>query len=325
MSDEIYIRRGPPGPRPRSFRAVGVLVLLGVVAGVGVWWIRQRRSASEPGSSVSAMVETNQPTAVVTSVPPPVAVAPSPSASATASLPVAGTDPAADSVQAARALFQARQFALARERAFQALEAARDPAVRRAAEDVLGEIHTAMVFSPAPMPEKTDYVIQPGDRLATIARRFGCTVELLMKGNGLKGEVIRPGDRLRVLTGSFSVEVDKSDNELVLRLNDRFFKRYRVGTGEYDKTPTGEFTITDRIAQPTWWRPDGRAVPYGDKENVLGTHWLSLNVPGYGIHGTWEPETIGRSVSAGCIRLLNEDIEELFTLLPVGTPVVIHD
>jgi len=50
-----------------------------------------------------------------------------------------------------------------------------------------------------------------------------------------------------------------------------------------------------------------------------------LNVPGYGIHGTWEPDTIGRQSSAGCIRLLNDDVAELFVMLPVDTPVIIHD
>ncbi|MCX7818787.1 MAG: L,D-transpeptidase family protein [Kiritimatiellae bacterium] len=316
MSDDLYIRR-VSSPRSRGpWWAVG-LAVLAAAAALGVRWVRQR-----PAKPTPAPVGVPVPATNVVPSPPPTSPAP---LRATAEPTPAPADPGADAVQAARALFQARQLAAARERAFQALESAREPAVRRAAEDLLGEIHIAMVFSPAPMPEKSDYVIQPGDRLATIARRFGCTVELLMKGNGLKGEVIRPGDRLRVLSGRFSVEVDKSDNELVVRLNDRFFKRYRIGTGEFDKTPTGQFTITERIAQPTWWRPDGRTVPYGDKENVLGTHWLSLNVPGYGIHGTWEPETIGRSVSAGCIRLLNSDIEELFTLLPAGTPVVIHD
>ena len=58
---------------------------------------------------------------------------------------------------------------------------------------------------------------------------------------------------------------------------------------------------------------------------MLGTHWLSLDLPGYGIHGTWEPDTVGKQESAGCIRLVNADIEELYTLLPVGTPVVIQE
>jgi len=48
-------------------------------------------------------------------------------------------------------------------------------------------------------------------------------------------------------------------------------------------------------------------------------------VRGYGIHGTWEPETIGKAASAGCIRLLNSEIEELFNLVPLGTEVTIAE
>ena len=62
-----------------------------------------------------------------------------------------------------------------------------------------------------------------------------------------------------------------------------------------------------------------RPFPYGDPENILGTHWLGLNVPGYGIHGTWDTNSIGKQATAGCIRLLNDDIAELYTILPVGT------
>lgn len=325
MSDVIYIRRSSPRRRRTSLWGIGI-VLLAVAVAFSIWRVRHHTSSRVSSVDLSLVDATN--------VPSPMAAANTTSSVSVLAPPAMETAPAdsrgeaditADSIQAVRALLQARQFAAARERAFQALEVARDPAVRRAAEDLLGKIHIAMVLSPAPMPEKIDYVVQAGDRLSAIARRLGCTVELLMKGNELKSEVIRPGERLRVLTGRFRVEVSKSANELVVWLNDRFFKRYRVGTGEYDKTPSGEFIITERIMQPTWWRPDGRPVPYGDKDNVLGTHWLSLNVPGYGIHGTWEPETIGRSSSAGCIRLLNADIEELYTLLPVGTPVVIRD
>ena len=127
----------------------------------------------------------------------------------------------------------------------------------------------------------------------------------------------------RILKGQFSIEVSKETNEMVVRLNDRFFKRYLVGTGKFQKTPEGQFKITDKIAQPTWWREDGKAVPYGDPENVLGTHWMSINVKGYGIHGTWEPETIGKQESAGCIRMLNDEVEELYTFVPIGTPVTI--
>jgi lipoprotein-anchoring transpeptidase ErfK/SrfK len=80
-----------------------------------------------------------------------------------------------------------------------------------------------------------------------------------------------------------------------------------------------------RIAQPPWYRADGSTVPFGHPDNILGTHWLGLDVRSYGIHGTWETNSIGKQSSAGCIRLLNDDVGELYTLLPEGTPITIHD
>jgi hypothetical protein len=56
---------------------------------------------------------------------------------------------------------------------------------------------------------------------------------------------------------------------------------------------------------------------------VLGTRRLNLG-DGYGIHGTNKPETVGRSVSHGCVRMLNQDIERLYEMVPVGTPVYIY-
>lgn len=237
----------------------------------------------------------------------------------------ADVERAAQRLQAARAAADSDRLLEAREQALEVLGLAGiSPAMHRAAEELLGRVNIALVFSPRAMPEKEEYVVRPGDSLGKLAGRFGTTIDLLRKGNGISGTVIRIGDRLRILQGVFRVDVDVTRNELVLTLNDRFFKRYPVGTGKYQKTPVGTSVITDRIAQPTWWRPDGRAVPYGDPDNVLGTHWLSLDIRGYGIHGTWEPQTIGQHESAGCVRLLNTDIEELYTLLPVGTEVVLH-
>lgn len=67
--------------------------------------------------------------------------------------------------------------------------------------------------------------------------------------------------------------------------------------------------------------------PYGTTarrySDVLGTRRLDLG-DGYGIHGTNEPESIGHSVSHGCVRLLNSDIEKLFPMVAVGTPVYIY-
>jgi lipoprotein-anchoring transpeptidase ErfK/SrfK len=231
-----------------------------------------------------------------------------------------------------RALAAAKELAQAREQAYRALGQCKDPEVIRGLEGLLGEINMELLFSPAAMPEKIEYVVADGDSLERIAKKFGTTIDLIRKSNQLSRDIIHPGDRLRVFKTPLAITVSKSRNELLLKANDVFFKRYRVGTGQFGKTPVGAFFVADKIAEPPWWRPDGKMIPYGDKENVLGTRWMSI-VPakgtppasGYGIHGTWDPETIGKQASAGCIRLLNNDVEELFLLTPVGTPVVITE
>jgi lipoprotein-anchoring transpeptidase ErfK/SrfK len=191
--------------------------------------------------------------------------------------------------------------------------------------DLLGAIDAKILFTAASAPEKIDYTIAPGDSLGKLAQKFGTTIDLIKKSNNLTRDVIRVGDRLRIYQGHFAVTVSKATNELRLTDNGRFFKRYRVGTGEYSKTPVGDFKIITRLANPPWWRADGRTIPFGDPENILGTHWLGLNVTGYGIHGTWDTNSIGKQATAGCIRLLNDDVAELYTILPVGSPVGIHD
>jgi len=230
-------------------------------------------------------------------------------------------DPAPTLLNEARRLQASGDLSSAREKAYEALSVVVQPLNRAAIETFLGELNILTVMNPHPMQEKLEYTIARGDVLAVLARRNKTTVDLLAKSNNIRGSMIRPGDRIRILNGTFSIQVSLSENTLTLFLNDRFFKRYRVGTGQYQKTPPGEFRITDRIAKPTWWRPDGKEIPFGHPENVLGTHWLSLDLKGYGIHGTWKPESVGKQESAGCIRLLNPDIEELYTLLPVGVSV----
>lgn len=239
--------------------------------------------------------------------------------------PPDGTDPGLRLLARAQQLRTEGSLLEAREAALDVLARSRNPSAIDRARSLLGEVHVELVTTPRSMPEKVEYVVESGDSLARLAKKFNTTIELLQKGNHITGSMIKIGDRLRILNGQFRMEIKKSTNVMDVYLNDRFFKRYSVGTGEYSRTPVGDFKVTDRIHQPTWWRPDGKAIPYGSEENELGTHWLSLDVRGYGIHGTWEPETIGRQASAGCIRLTNENIEELYALIPVGTPVSITD
>ena len=102
----------------------------------------------------------------------------------------------------------------------------------------------------------------------------------------------------------------------------------RVGLGRDNGTPVGVFSVAVRQKDPSWFRPGEPPIPAGDPRNVLGSRWLGFKateeLSGYGIHGTDDAGSIGSESSAGCVRLRNEDIETLYRMVPVGTPVYIY-
>jgi lipoprotein-anchoring transpeptidase ErfK/SrfK len=118
--------------------------------------------------------------------------------------------------------------------------------------------------------------------------------------------------------------------------------RYGVGVGKQGFEWSGDATIKSKQEWPDWYppaemiarRPDieaqlvdlqsGKGVPGGPR-NPIGARGLYLwqgNVDTlFRIHGTIEPETIGKSVSSGCIRMINQDVIHLYDRVPVGTTV----
>ncbi len=172
--------------------------------------------------------------------------------------------------------------------------------------------------------ESMTYMVVAGDTLYEIAQKYHTTVALLKKSNGLTSDLIRPGMKLKVQTGVISIQVDKSENVLTLSVDDKPVKHYRVATGTNNGTPIGEFKIINKLENPTWFKA-GAVVPPESPENILGTRWLGFDNPGYGIHGTTLPESIGHQATTGCVRMLNNEVEELYALVPVGTQVAVTD
>lgn len=166
--------------------------------------------------------------------------------------------------------------------------------------------------------------VKPGDSLYRLALKHKTTVALIKKSNGLKSDIIHPGMKLKITTVPFTALVNKTDNVLYLFFGDRPIKTYRVATGTDNSTPVGKFKIVNKLENPTWYYA-GAVVPPESPENILGTRWLGFDHQGYGIHGTTMPESIGKQESAGCIRMLNEQVEELYDLIPVGTVVTVVD
>ena len=189
----------------------------------------------------------------------------------------------------------------------------------------LHKLNMDLIFSNRPVEGKTVvHEVIPGDTLGKIAKEYGATVGFIKRSNGLTNDIIRVGQRLRIWQGDFNVFVDKSQNILILKDGNEIVKIYSVATGENNSTPVGEFTITTRLIDPVWFNR-GVVVPPESPQNELGTRWMGFDIDGYGIHGTPKPETIGAQVTAGCVRMRNEDVEELYDFLPKGSKAVVVD
>ena len=188
----------------------------------------------------------------------------------------------------------------------------------------LGDVNLSIILSNVETPNTEIHEVQAGDSLGKVAKQYNTTVELIKQSNGLANDVIRVGQRLRIWKGKFSIFVDKSQDILILKSDDEVVKVYTVSTGLNNSTPVGTFKITSKLVDPVWFK-SGAVVPPESPANVLGTRWMGFDITGYGIHGTTELDKIGQQVTAGCVRMRNEDVEQLFTLIPLGTAVKIQD
>ena len=127
------------------------------------------------------------------------------------------------------------------------------------------------------------------------------------------------------LSDSYIV-IDKSDNRLTYYYHNIKVKTFHVATGRtVQDTPNGVYPVVMLVKNPWYLKKN---IPGGTPENPLGVRWIGLEVPGtdgsiYGIHGTNEPDSIGKHASSGCVRMKNEDVTWLYEHVHVGTVVEI--
>ncbi|NFP91271.1 L,D-transpeptidase [Clostridium sporogenes] len=109
----------------------------------------------------------------------------------------------------------------------------------------------------------------------------------------------------------YRIVINTKTHTLTLFRDNNVYKTYKVAVGKPSTpTPKGTFKIINRAINPG---------------GPFGARWLGLNIPygDYGIHGTNNPSSIGKSVSNGCIRMFNNQVIELSNLVPIGTTVII--
>lgn len=192
-------------------------------------------------------------------------------------------------------------------------------------EKELSGVNMDILFSGVEVTGKTVfYEVALGDTLGKIAKKHNTTTDMIKRGNNLKSDVIQVGQKLRIWNSPFNVFVDKSQNILILKDGNEIMKIYNVSTGTNNSTPVGKFKVISKLVDPVWFKR-GAVVSPDSPDNALGSRWMGFDLPGYGIHGTIEPESIGKQVTAGCVRMRNEEVEELYSIIPTGTEVVIVD
>ena len=139
------------------------------------------------------------------------------------------------------------------------------------------------------------------------------------------------------------IVLDRRHRQLMVLENGQLKRRFPAAVGTVGwETPAGRHQVLEKVAHPVWEHPgNGRAVPSG-AANPLGSRWIGfyrdcngrsgwdgereLQISGCttaGFHGTPHRWTVGRAVSHGCVRLYEENVQELFELVEVGTVVTV--
>lgn len=232
--------------------------------------------------------------------------------------PTLGAAPIEAAVRAAEAHVAAGRPADAMQTLTNALATAAGPAEADRLKERLSALTNEHLFSPKASPLGIEHDVVAGESLWAIARKHSTTIGLIKRINELKGDTIRIGQKLKIVQGAFDVEISKSQFRLTVYKDGKWVRELKVGLGKGGATPLGQFAAGPKIVNPPYtavWPH----IPSSDKQNnPLGTRWVTVKGVGgdqYGIHGTWEPDSIGKEESKGCIRMHNRDAEWLFDLI----------
>jgi LysM repeat protein len=180
------------------------------------------------------------------------------------------------------------------------------------------------------------YEVKSGDLFQKIAKKCKVPYEFLMKINNISDpRHLRAGETIKIVKGPFNCRIDRSTFTMDLYLQDTYVRSFIVGLGRSDmETPTGCWLAKSggKLVQPTWTNPEtGKTYEAHDPDYPLGDRWVGLEGiegqakgrTGFAIHGTKNPQEIGKAVSRGCIRLYNKDVVLIYDLMMPGCSQVL--
>ena len=199
--------------------------------------------------------------------------------------------------------------------------------------DLLDRLAGTVIYSRKHYLEPA-YVTQPGDTLEKLAQKYNVPWQLLAKINGLvapeatnadaatKDLPLPIGMQLKVVRGPFEAIVHLDRHELTLMVQNRYAGRFAIGVGRDQPKLDGNYTVREKTLNPTYYGPDGVTLNPSDPKNPLGGAWLGLT-DRIGIHGTNDPQTVGRDDNRGTICVGNRDVQDLYGILSVGSRVTV--
>ena len=182
----------------------------------------------------------------------------------------------------------------------------------------IGHIHSTLIFSAQPAPGKTTHTVARGDTPGKIAKLFSCPQEFIMEVNNIeRPENMKIGAVLQVLNNpKFALHISRAEASARLTLNGEFFKRYALISGDVTMPPAGNYTVRNRNKRTLDHAEIWTGLPDDKPRHPQDICSISL--------GTVTLQGTRATTDIPSIRLRNPDIDELFLLLPIGTPVVIE-
>ncbi len=240
--------------------------------------------------------------------------------------------------------YRAGRYAEAREKARRLLsEIGRDHGLYLRSSIILGRSSMALYYGRADSPGLIVYTVKSGDTLSRIALLMNSSVESIQKTNAMNPEdtALRIGEKLKIYKGDWSIEIDPGQGELRLLDGGLLFKIYPLSAGDRADRGEGSYVIRGKRKAPSWRSPEGKLYSPGSAGNILGSGWMELRRTAggeesgkhsaagtpMGIHGSDPGANAGRAgngpevLSPGYFRVSNEDMNELFAVVPPGTPV----
>jgi len=209
----------------------------------------------------------------------------------------------------------------------------------------INNLASALFFSPNIVPgdiASQSYVVKKGDSFARITNREKLAIDwrFIQRINQIASEkALRADMRLKLAHGPFDGEVIKADYRFNIYAgtgSERVMvASFPCGVGTNDSTPVGTFKVRtgSKLIDPEWCNPrTGEKFKSNDPKNPIGERWIGLQgttpetakFTGYGIHGTVEPQSIGKQMSMGCVRLGDAEVQVVYELIGESSTIVIR-